>query len=164
MKVLALSNFIDLANVDDRIIDDCGMLQYAQPNDMEAKQWLPKLASTPSMLQHQCHCPRYPTIHPTVHPQSPTQQDDADMTALHIVWAGHSNVQTVFYALYEANPAAMFIRDIYGSTPLDYLNKEDGRMSLIVDLMQDLCVHRVKKVNAKRGQKRKKNGSNDTKN
>ena len=43
--------------------------------------------------------------------------DAAHMMALHIIsmlaWAGHSNVQKVFYTLYEANPAALFIQDIY---------------------------------------------------
>ena len=166
IKILALPSTSDFENIHDDTFDECYNLQLAKPHGIGMKQWLKQ-----RYLNLPLHTVCY-NINVTSqdiqrciqqHPESPSQQDDAGMTALHIVsmlaMAGHSDVYSVFHALYNANPAALFLVDIYGSTPLDYLKEQEDMMTLIVDLMKDLCMNRKK--NQLSGGLGKGNGGSD---
>ncbi len=152
IKILALPESIDRTSLPDDIgtrnsyLDGCLDIMKAKPRDMTDLDWLlQRFQKLPLhkvcydinvTSQHILQCIR-------LHPQSTTQQDSAKMTALHIVsmlaMAGHSDVHSVFYALYEADPAALFVQDVWESTPLDYVSKQEHKMSLFVDLIKDLC-------------------------
>ena len=169
IKVLALHHTTNLDNIHDDVFDGCDNLQLAKPHGIGMKQWLKQ-----RYLNLPLHTVCY-NINVTSqdiqrciqqHPESPSQQDDAGMTALHIVsmlaMAGHGDVEVVFLMVYNANPAALFIHDIYGASPLDYLKEQDDMMRLIVLLMQDLCVNRIfKEVNVKQNRKRKYNNNKE---
>ena len=169
IKVLALHHTTNLDNIHDDVFDGCDNLELAKPHGIGMKQWLKQ-----RYLNLPLHTVCY-NINVTSqdiqrciqqHPESPSQQDDAGMTALHIVsmlaMAGLGDMEVVFLMVYNANPAALFIHDIYGGSPLDYLKEQDDMMRLIVLLMQDLCVNRIfKEVNVKQNRKRKYNNNKE---
>lgn len=69
------------------------------------------------------------------------EEDDNEMTALHILALNPFTTKDTLLACYDANESAVLMKDSEGLTPLDYARLYN--MECVVALIEALCVHRM---------------------
>jgi len=162
MKILILPDNIDLDQIGPRIIFHCpGLLtdqtfQYSRESfesDRQIHTWLKhrynhlpliRLCADPDVTATTIQ--QFIQDHGTAAFHQNNDDHNLITTPLHILtrYNGFARDDTII-ACFGANPAALFIRDREGLTPLDNLWNE-SRLDVMVDVMQDLCMnHRLVK-------------------
>merc|ERR1712038_1676046 len=150
MKILILPADIELNQIGDEIVYECYALhvQYrrSRESDLRVHEWLKHRYDHLPLLRL-CADPDVTaaTIQQFTqdHGTAAFYQTDNDhgLTPLHILtrYNGFASDDAII-SCFGANPAALFIRDGEGLTPLEHLWNV-SRVDMIVHFMQDLCVN-----------------------